>query len=327
MSSKHTSKSESVGYMHSTANSAIPRVLVLLAAYNGEKWICAQIDSILSQANVFTSIIINDDGSSDKTRNLVKNAFENNSRVTILPPSKASGSAAQNFFFLIRSTPATNFDYIALSDQDDIWLSNKLTNAVALLEKNNASAGSSATLAFWPNDSKRMVSLNRPQTQLDYLFEGAGQGCTFLLTSSFYNKVREFISAHVTLTERVHFHDWTIYALARSWGLRWIFDPRPSLLYRQHASNDTGARTSIRGLKGRFVSIKSGWYANQLSLIASICYQAAPENLYVKKLNQLLHARPSFSRRLSLAFLCVSGGRRRRIDNFVLIIAILIGWI
>lgn len=327
MSARPTPNVTSICDSQTIINTGTPRVLVLLAAYNGEEWICEQIASILSQSRVFTSILISDDGSTDETRSLVKNTFENDPRVTILPQSRPSGSAGQNFFSLIRNTSASNFDYVAFSDQDDVWFPNKLDRAIALLEQNDAVAGSSATLALWPNGSKRLVSLSHPQTRTDYLFEGAGQGCTFLLTRSFYNRVREFLTAHRSLTDRVHFHDWTTYALARSWGLRWIFDSRPSLLYRQHASNDTGARTSIRGVLSRLLLVRSGWYTTQLSLLTSICLEAAPNNPDVKTLHNLLSAPPSLSRKLSLIALCLNGGRRRRTDNLVLIGTCLLGWI
>jgi rhamnosyltransferase len=327
MSLQQTPQSASVCKSQNPSESAIARVLVLLAAYNGSEWICAQIKSILSQAQVITSILINDDGSSDETRLLIESTFANDSRVKILSPSQPSGSAGQNFFFLIRSTTASDFDYVAFSDQDDIWFPNKLADSIDLLKRHHAVAGSSATLALWPDGSKRIISLSRPQTQNDYLFEGAGQGCTFLLTSSFYNRVQEFVIAHRGLTDRVHFHDWTIYALARSWGQLWIFDPRPSMLYRQHASNDTGARASIRGIISRLSSIRNGWYSRQLSLIAAICDAAAPDNLHVKRLCRLLNAPPSLFRKLSLFSFCRAGGRRRRTDNLVLLVACLLGWI
>ena len=327
MNTPHISDGQTKGYSRNTAQASSPAVLVLLAAYNGAKWIQEQIESILSQNHVAASIVISDDNSTDETRTLLEHSFGDNPRITILPPSKPSGSASQNFFSLIRRIPIGNFDYVALSDQDDVWFPNKLVDAITAIENSSAVAYSSATIARWPDGSTHLITLDRPQTCSDYLFEGAGQGCTFLLSRNFYADIHEFLSKHTPLTASLHFHDWTIYALARSWGLTWQLDPTPSMTYRQHASNDTGARTSIRGILNRFASIRNGWYFTQLSLIASICHKAAPNNYTVTRLHQLLNAPRTISRTFSLIRFCLNGGRRRRTDNLILIFACTFGWI
>src|SRR5262249_29950555 len=115
-------------------------------------------------------------------------------------------------------------------------------------------------------------------TSCDFLFEGAGQGCTFVLTAALYEKVRSFLAANQPLTRSLHFHDWLIYALARSWGQPWYFDARPSMRYRQHAGNDTGARGTLDGIVRRLARIRDGWYRTQLRTIATACAAAAPGN-------------------------------------------------
>jgi rhamnosyltransferase len=302
-------------------------VVVLLAAYNGVDWIYEQIYSILSQNHVVTSIVINDDGSTDGTLDLLQRSFGKNGRVKLLPRSTPTRSAAQNFLFLIKNAPICEFDYVALSDQDDLWFPNKLIDAINKLEQSEADAYSSATIARWPDGSTRLISLSRPQTRSDYLFEGAGQGCTFVLTRNFFFKVREFLLKNNYYTKNLHFHDWTIYAIARSWNLKWIFDPKPSLLYRQHASNDTGARMSLQGVLKRLKLIRNGWYSNQLLLINSICHVAAPDNSYVTDFLKLLESPRTLRRTFTLFFFCVANGRRRYMDNFVLLLACIFGWI
>jgi rhamnosyltransferase len=304
-----------------------PTILVLLAAHNGAEWICDQIQSILAQENVVTFIVINDDGSTDETRNVLQKAFAANPRVNLFPTSPAFGSAGQNFLFLIRSVSIARFDYVAFSDQDDIWFPNKLADAIALLRSNSAVATSSATLARWPNGVTKLIPLDRPATRADYLFEGAGQGCTFLLSRAFYAKIREFFSTNRELTEQIHFHDWTIYALARSWDLCWIFNPEPSMIYRQHASNDTGARRSSHGIRRRLSLVRDGWYAKQVSSIVSICYKAAPEKRLIEEFYKILNAPRSLHRNIRLFLFCLRGGRRRHTDNVVLLVACLVGWL
>ena len=93
-----------------------PRVLVLLAAYNGAPWIREQLGSILTQEGVDTRIAVRDDGSTDGTPAEV-GRFTEEGRVRISAPGAPTGSAAQNFLALIRENPADEFDFVAFADQ------------------------------------------------------------------------------------------------------------------------------------------------------------------------------------------------------------------
>src|SRR5437879_6171547 len=90
-----------------------PRVLVLLAAYNGAQWIREQLESILRQEGVDTRITVRDDGSTDGTPAEVGH-FAGDDRVRMSCATVPSGSAAQNFFALMRENAAEDFDFVAL---------------------------------------------------------------------------------------------------------------------------------------------------------------------------------------------------------------------
>src|SRR5580693_8822090 len=94
----------------------VPRILVLMAAYNGSRWIGDQIQSILSQDMVEVRLVVQDDASSDSTRAVVGHIADEDSRVKLTSTEAPSGSAAQNFFSLIRANGAAGFNYVALSD-------------------------------------------------------------------------------------------------------------------------------------------------------------------------------------------------------------------
>ena len=141
-----------------------PRVAVCLAAYNGMSWIEAQVDSILTQENVDIRIIVAVDHSADGTEEWLRAFAARDPRVILLPTAPASGGAAQNFFRLLREGDFAGCDYIALSDQDDIWLPDKLTRAVARLNEAHAQAYSSDVLAFWPNGRRKLIRKSQPQT-------------------------------------------------------------------------------------------------------------------------------------------------------------------
>ncbi len=302
-----------------------PRVLVLLAAHNGARWIREQLDSILQQTGVRAEVLVSEDGSTDATREQLSTIAESN-RVRLISPESPTGSAAQNFFYLIRSTAADGFDFVAFSDQDDVWHTDKLGRACRALVKNRADGYSSAVTAVWRDSGTRVLSQVVAPTGADFQFEGAGQGCTFVLCVEFFNRVRSFFTEHPELTRELHYHDWSVYALARAWNLPWIFDPHPTMEYRQHGENDTGARNNLAGMMKRLSLIRIGWYRKQLVGIADLCLTAVPSSPLVSVWRSLLSRPPSFQRRIQMAFFCIRYGRRRITDRAVLVLAALAGW-
>ena len=97
-----------------------PKVLILLATYNGMLWLEEQLESITKQTGVRVKILISDDHSDDGSLDSILEFIESNSNAEMITSEKSSGSAGQNFFRLIRNCDYQNFDYIAFSDQDDV---------------------------------------------------------------------------------------------------------------------------------------------------------------------------------------------------------------
>lgn len=108
-----------------------PTVHILLATYNGAKYLQAQLDSIARQTHPQWTLTVSDDGSTDETLNIVK-AFAQNSPQTVnLLQGPCAGSSTRNFCHLIQHAPAgTEHDLYAFCDQDDVWLDTKLERAV-----------------------------------------------------------------------------------------------------------------------------------------------------------------------------------------------------
>jgi rhamnosyltransferase len=284
------------------------------------------MESILAQEGVELAIAARDDASTDGTRwELAR--FEDDARVRIVAATTASGSAARNFLTLMHENAADAFDFVAFADQDDLWNPDKLSRACSMLTAGGSAGYSSATVATWEDGRERVVKLSGVPTASDFLFEGAGQGCTFVLTADFYERVRSFLATQAELINGIHYHDWLVYALARSWGMRWSFDPVPSVLYRQHGANDTGARHTLAGITKRFSLIRQGWYRGQLSAIARLCLAAAPASPAVRAWNSILLQSDSCRRRLRIAGFCLGGGRKKSLDNAVILFSALVGWI
>jgi rhamnosyltransferase len=300
--------------------------LVLLAAHNGAKWIVQQIETILSQQGVDIRLMVSDDGSYDDTLAKVRQLAAD-PRVSIVAPPGPTGSAAQNFIWLIRNTRADEFDFVALADQDDIWHEEKLARASAALNRHGAAGYSCSVTATWSTGRRKtLTQMPRPRP-LDFMFEGAGQGCTFVLQAHFFRRIQDFFSSHTAHLRGLHYHDWAIYALSRSWGLRWYFDAQSMVDYRQHEHNDTGARFSRSGIVRRLRLIHNGWYRGQMTAIARLCAIAAPEDPRIANWMSLIMKPIGLTRQLKVAGVCLIDGRRRLLDRLVLLTAALGGWV
>ena len=232
------------------------KIIILLAAYNGEKFITHQLKSLLYQTIQPNKIAVNIDQSSDKTESIVKEFAKTNPEIQILNFNKRFGSAATNFIDLLKNTDLKSFEYIALSDQDDLWKEDKLEKAIHKLEQGYDGYSSNVD-AFWKGGRKKVLVKNQPQQKLDHLFESAGPGCTFVLTKRLALSLQEFLKGG-QFDQLDNYHDWLIYAYARSNGFKWYVDSYPGVEYRQHNANVFGANVGIRAFISRIRRVLDG---------------------------------------------------------------------
>lgn len=239
------------------------RIAVLLAGYNGSKWISAQVESIEFQKDVDVDIYISLDVSSDNSKEIIESLADKFNNIHLLDYGMRFGGAAPNFFHLLRTVSFSEYDYIALSDQDDIWLSQKLLRAVTVLADNNADGYSSDVIAFWPNGRERLIKKSYPQRKYDHYFEGPGPGCTFVLSKSLAISLQSHISIFTDKMTAIDWHDWFIYVYARHNGFVWVIDDVPLMRYRQHTSNQLGANAGLKPFIKRIKSVINGYAIHQ----------------------------------------------------------------
>ena len=109
------------------------RVLILMSTYKGGAKIKKQVDSILSQTGVATNILIRDDGSDQATLKILRDIKKDNiDRVRVVFASNAGWK--KSFHLLLQSEFAHGFDYYGFSDQDDIWMLDKLSTCIKMME-------------------------------------------------------------------------------------------------------------------------------------------------------------------------------------------------
>lgn len=302
----------------------MPKVLVLLATFDGMRWLPEQCRTILEQQGVDVHIVASDDCSSDGTALYLQQLSLSDSRVQVLPPTVRAGSAGQNFFRLMRDCESSGFDYVGFADQDDIWNRDKLQRACAALKSAPLSGYSSAVRAVYPNGRSVELKQSSRVTSIDFLFEGAGQGCTFLIPRAIFTRLQAVVRENTTALATVVHHDWLVYALCRSWGYSWIFDSLPSMHYRQHGSNELGAKSALSGIFKRWHMIRSGWYVAQVRSISELLGEI---NGTVYREIHVASGELGWLQRARWALMLGKKGRRKISDRIVLAIAAALGYV
>lgn len=297
---------ESIG--DGSGATSVPTITVLLATFNGQRWLDEQLQSIFGQRAVSVSVVVSDDASTDGTLECLAD-WSIRERILLLPgQSTRFGSAHRNFLRLIRDAPLGDAEYVALADQDDVWLPGKLARAVHCLRTLPADAYSSDVTAFWPDGRRRLISKSQSQRNHDYLFGSPGPGCTFVMPRAAFDTMRSWVTAEYSRMQNIWVHDWLIYAYIRGRGMRWHIDDQPNMLYRQHGHNEIGANQGWHAALARLRHVRSGAYRRDILAIADVVgIQSKPvdavRRLTVKdRLWLITHAR-QLRRRLSEALM------------------------
>ncbi|HUF57520.1 MAG TPA: glycosyltransferase family 2 protein [Thermohalobaculum sp.] len=233
---------------------------VLLCTYNGSEHLSEQIKSYFAQSHWNWSLHVSDDGSTDGTLEILAELRRTTARVVDIEVVAGPGRGATPNFLSLICRNDVHDGYVALSDQDDIWLSHKLERAVAALEAVPedvpAVYGSRTRVVDRGLRPIRLSPLFRRQPSFrNALVQNIAGGNTLVLNAA----ARRLVVA-AGPDQDVVSHDWWIYLLVTGHGGRFIYDPEPGLLYRQHGRNLVGHNRSLRGLVKRFRSLHRGRY-------------------------------------------------------------------
>lgn len=165
-----------------------PEVLVLMSTYNGYNYLEEQVESIIIQKGVQSKLLIRDDGSSDDTLSLLESISEKYpNRIAIIQGENLG--ASNSFLELCRRAEKTNYLWFAFSDQDDVWLPEKLSSAIDRLRVIGETSGRMyASSTILCDESLNRVGKN--------MFSGL----KFTLGAEF---VRHRLSGHTMVFDRV----------------------------------------------------------------------------------------------------------------------------
>ena len=234
-----------------------PTVTIVMATYQGERFLNEQLSSIAAQTHRNWRLFVSDDGSTDKTRAIVRELGEARRNEVDLVDGPRKGFVA-NFLTSLCQAPET--DYYAFSDQDDLWEPDKLERALSILEKTPKDKPALYCGRTCITDaSGRPTGLSpaflRPPSFGNALVQSIGGGNTMVMNHA----ARALLRAAGPDIDVVS-HDWWTYQLVSGAGGAVHYDLEPKLRYRQHATNLMGANNTfgarckrIRLLfKGRF---------------------------------------------------------------------------
>lgn len=221
-------------------------VKILMATYNGEAFLREQIDSILHQTYPHWQLYISDDLSQDSTPEILQEYAEAYpDKIFLLHQATASGSSENNFFRLLTQVSG---EYLALCDQDDVWLPQKLEKTLNRVEGLEEQYGKDTPILVHSdlkvvdrqlqvmNDSFfafQNISPERKELR-NYLVQNNVTGCTMMINRALADYL-DFIPETCTM------HDWWLALIACCFG-QIDYLSEPTMLYRQHGANQVGAK-------------------------------------------------------------------------------------
>ena len=220
------------------------QTLILLATYNGEKYLSHLLSSIMAQDHTDWQLWIQDDGSQDKTLEVVAHFSQLDSRIQYVGQNKGEKGAKGNFSTLLeKAYSQSSFPYIAFADQDDLWHPSKLSTLLNLLKGEESptivfsdlelidSQGKRMKVTFWEQER---VSLEEELKIPPLLSRNIVPGCAMVFN-------RKLLELAVPLPVNISMHDWWILLVAVLLG-KAKYTTTPLTYYRQHGSNDVGSR-------------------------------------------------------------------------------------
>lgn len=211
---------------------------ILMATYNGDKYLCEQLDSLFSQDHLDFRLIVSDDGSSDSTIEALNSYMKKHDNMIVINNTNNEGYI-KNFERLMY---LSNADYVFFCDQDDVWKSNKISTTLKAFNQGNHALIYSDLVVVDENNQHihdsfwDMMDLNIESGNSQEVFrKNFITGCTVAVLG-------EVLNLSLPLSPNLP-HDHQISKLASQYKDGLLAIPEALINYRQHQSNEIGAYT------------------------------------------------------------------------------------
>lgn len=266
MSKAKTEMTETTSQVH---------LCILMAVYNGARWLPEQLESFAAQDHQNWQLLASDDRSVDRSCELIA-AFAAGQPQAVTCLAGPGQGGAQNFLSLLRAVPdyLPQDGWLAFSDQDDIWCADRLSRGIARLQRcdpDRPALYCSATTVVDQDGQKARPSRRhqRAPSFRNALTQNIAAGNTILLNAA---ATRLLCAAAQEIDDFV-VHDWWAYQMITGVGGEVIYDPQPTLQYRQHTGNEIGANQGLKAAwrRGAFL-LKGGvrgWTSQNLQTLAA----------------------------------------------------------
>jgi glycosyltransferase involved in cell wall biosynthesis len=233
-----------------------PQLLILMATYNGAAHLESQLASISGQTFTEWVMLVRDDGSTDATANLLDAWSRRDARIQVIKDGRGNLGAAGNFAALVALAVVRAEPWIAFSDQDDVWLVNKLEKQIQIMRALETRHGADVPALVYtdlevvdeslypisPSFMARQHIANPAAPPLTtVLVQNHVVGCTML-----FNRTLLTLASPQPVIARMH--DWWIALCAYGAGMPYYLD-YPTVRYRQHRGNQIGAGGYARLLR------------------------------------------------------------------------------
>ena len=262
------------------------KVAVLMSTYNGEKYLREQIDSILTQESVELTLYVRDDGSSDKTIEIIKEYQKNNSNIQL---EVGRNIGVGNSFMQLVYDASDDFDYYAFADQDDVCLPEKLQRAIEKIQNNVK------PVLYCSNQMLVDGTLNRIGMRYDFdpdisyqqiICQNKIAGCTMLWNKKLQTLLSENKRRPSENLLRRRIHDVWVAMVASVVGMI-VYDENGYILYRQHEANVVGVKkTNI--IKQWIEKLKDPTQRNGRSMICREIYKNFKDDIGIENIKNHL---------------------------------------
>ena len=223
------------------------KVNILMSTYNGQQFLAEQIRSIQEQSYTDWTLFIRDDGSSDNTKEILKDFERQDSRIYLIDSDKSDNlGVIKSFHKLVNHDRA---DYYFFSDQDDVWLPNKLE--LSLKEAQNYLADLPLMVYMdlkVVNQDLKIMTESMVKSQSHHANTELVQELTENTVTGGVAMINHALAEMWQETDDILMHDWYLALLASAFG-NLVFIDQPGELYRQHSDNVLGARTLSKRFK------------------------------------------------------------------------------